>query len=68
MFPHGLRGPRLGRSLRGGACRPPAPLGCAPCGLPATGPCCLPTNGEESGVQLVEKGPRRPRIAPWLDF
>ena len=31
---------------RRGACRPPAPLGCAPCGLPATGPCCLPTSGE----------------------
>ena len=33
-----LRGPRLWRSWRGGACRPPAPLGCAPSGLAALGP------------------------------
>ena len=51
---------RLGRLHGGGACRPPAPLGCAPCGLPATGPCCLPTSGEG---QAQRAGPQARRVS-----
>ena len=43
---------RLGRLHGCGACRPQTPWGCAPCGLPATGPGCWPTRRKSAKVRL----------------
>lgn len=52
-------GPRLGRSSAWGV-PPPGPLGCAPCGLTATGTRCLPTSREG---QAQRAGPQARRVS-----
>ena len=69
-------GPRLGRSPAWGVCRPPAPLGCAPCvpfGTRAPATCCPVGRGVEpweregggKGLRRLCTGPKEKPMRAW---